>query len=66
MLKAILDIYQRTQTAIGANVPLETITALPFFSDIAHMKELKAEQAETAIQSIMDRVRLSFEELGVV
>ncbi len=65
MLKAIMDVYQRTQSALSVNVSLAEVTGLPVFADIARMKELKVDDAEATIKSIMDRVRFSFEELGV-
>ena len=65
MLKAILDFYFRTQSALDANVPLAQITSLPVVADIARLKELETNEAQNAIKTIMDRVRFSFAELGV-
>ena len=65
MLKAIMDFYFRTQSALDANVPLDQITSLPVVADIARLKELETNEAQNAIKSIMDRVRFSFAELGV-
>ena len=65
MLKTIMDFYFRTQSALDANVPLAQITSLPVVADIARMKELEVKEAESAIKTIMDRVRFSFAELGV-
>ena len=65
MLKAILDFYFRTQSALDANVPLAQITSLPVVADIARLKELETNEAQNAINTIMDRVRFSFAELGV-
>lgn len=65
MLKAIMDFYFRTQSALDRKVSLAQITGLPVVSEIARMKELEALDAESAIKSIMDRVRFSFAELGV-
>ena len=65
MLKAIMDFYFRTQSALEIKVPLAQITGLPVVADIARMKELEVKDAERAIKTIMDRVRFSFAELGV-
>lgn len=65
MLKTIMDFYRHTQAALEAKIPLERVTALPVISDIARMKEFRAEKAEEEIQAIMDRVRFSFAEMGV-
>jgi len=65
MLKAIMDFYFRTQSALEKKVSLAQISGLPVVADIARMKELEAIEAESMIKSIMDRVRFSFAELGV-
>jgi V/A-type H+-transporting ATPase subunit A len=65
MLKTCMDFYHYTQSALEAEIPLERVTSLPVVSDIARMKELPVEKAEKEIQSIMDRVRFSFAEIGV-
>jgi V/A-type H+-transporting ATPase subunit A len=65
MLKAIMDFNQQTKTALESNIPLEKITNLSVVSDIARMKEIEVDTAETVIKSIMDRIRFSFEELAV-
>jgi V/A-type H+-transporting ATPase subunit A len=64
MLKAIMDFYFRTQGALDKKVPLAQITGLPVVSDIARMKEFEVKGAESAIKSLMDRVRFSFAEFG--
>ncbi len=66
MLKAIMDFYHRTRTALDAKISLENVTALPVISDIARMKEFQLDAAEKEIRAIMDRVQFSFAELGVV
>ena len=65
MLKAVMDFYNRTQAALEADVTLEQVTGLPVVGDIARMKELQMDEAETTIKALMDRVRFSFAELGV-
>lgn len=65
MLKAIMDFYFRTQSALEKKASLTQIAGLPVVSDIARMKELEVKDFERAIKSIMDRVRFSFAELGV-
>jgi len=65
MLKTCMDFYHYTQTALEAEIPLERVTSLPVVNDIARMKELPVEEAEKEIQTIMDRVRFSFAEMGV-
>jgi V/A-type H+-transporting ATPase subunit A len=65
MLKACMDFYHYTQSALEAEIPLERVTSLPAVNDIARMKELPVETAEKEIQTIMDRVRFSFAEMGV-
>ena len=65
MLKAIMDFYTRTQSALEKKASLAQITGLPVVTDIARMKELEVKDAEKAIKTIMDRVRFSFAELGV-
>jgi len=65
MLKTILDFYHFTQSALVAEIPLEKVTTMPVVSDVARMKEFPVEKAEKEIQTIMDRVRFSFAEIGV-
>jgi vacuolar-type H+-ATPase catalytic subunit A/Vma1 len=65
MLKAIMDFYHRTRTALEAKIPLDRVTTLPVISDIARMKEYQLDEAEKEIRAIMDRVQFSFAELGV-
>jgi V/A-type H+-transporting ATPase subunit A len=64
MLRAIMGFYHNTQRALEAKIPLGRVTSLPVVSDIARMKELRAETVEKEIRTIMDRVDLSFAELG--
>jgi V/A-type H+-transporting ATPase subunit A len=64
MLKAIVDFYHHTQTALEAHIPLEHVMALPVVSDIARMKELAVDNSEKEIRPIMDRVQYSFSDLG--
>jgi V/A-type H+-transporting ATPase subunit A len=64
MLKAIMDYYQRTQKALNAGVSLAKIVGMTsIVTDISRMKEYPPDQAETMVQKLMERVRLSFEEL---
>jgi V/A-type H+-transporting ATPase subunit A len=65
MLKSIMDVYQHIQSAVEANKSLTEITQIPVLADFGRIKELEVDKAKTRIQSIMDRVRFSFEELGV-
>jgi len=65
MLKTCMDFYHYTRSALDAEIPLERVISLPVVNDIARMKELPVEGAEKEIQSIMDRVRFSFAEMGV-
>jgi len=65
MLKTIMDFYHYTQSALVAEIPLEKVTTMPVVSDVARMKEFPADEAEKEIQTIMDRVRFSFAEIGV-
>ena len=65
MLKTCMDFYHYTQTALEAEIPLERVTSLSVINAIARMKELPVETAEKEIQTIMDRVRFSFAEMGV-
>ena len=65
MLKTCMDFYHYTQTALETEIPLERVTFLPVVNDIARMKALPVETAEKEIQTIMDRVRFSFAEMGV-
>lgn len=65
MLKTCMDFYHYTQVALEAEIPLERVTSLPVLNDIARMKELSVETSEKEIQTIMDRVRFSFAEMGV-
>jgi hypothetical protein len=41
------------------------VSALPVVTEIARMKEIPVDEAETNIKMIMDRVSLSFKEWGV-
>jgi V/A-type H+-transporting ATPase subunit A len=65
MLRAIMTFYHSTQTALEADLPLVEIMNLAVIADIARMKELSVDEAKTTINAIMDRVGLSFSELGV-
>lgn len=65
MLKAIMDFHHRTQSALQSGVPLEKVSALPVVTEIARMKELPVDEAETNIKMLMDRVRSCFAEWGV-
>jgi len=65
MLKTIMDFYYFTQLALDAEIPLEKVTAMPVVSEVARMKEFPVEKAEKEIQTIMDRVRFSFADMGV-
>jgi len=65
MLKTIMDFYHYTQSALVAEIPLEKVTTMPVVSDVARMKEFPIDEAEKEIQTIMDRVRFSFAEIGV-
>src|SRR5574341_1288718 len=65
MLKAIMDFHHRTQSALQSGVPLHKVSALPVVTEIARMKELPVDEAETNIKMVMDRVRFSFAEWGV-
>lgn len=65
MMRAILDFYHRTQAALEAEISLEKISSFPVLADIARMKEIPVEKTEEQIKTLMGRVRLSFEELGV-
>jgi len=65
MLKAIMDFYHRTQSAVQSGVPLQKVSALPAVTEIARMKELPVDEAETNIKMVMDHVRFSFAEWGV-
>ena len=65
MLKAIMDFHHRTQSALQSGVPLQKVSALPVVAEIARMKELPVDEAETNIKMVMDRVRFSFAEWGV-
>jgi len=65
MLKAIMDFHHRTQSALQSGVPLQSVSALPVVTEIARMKEIPVDEAETTIKMVMDRVRFSFAEWGV-
>ena len=65
MLKTIMDFYHFTQSALDAEIPLDKVTALPVVNDVARMKEFPVEKAEKEIQTVMDRVRFSFADMGV-
>jgi len=65
MLKTVLDFHHLAQAAIQANISLDKLTSMPVVTEIARMKELRPEQAEKAIRSLLDRVHYSFAELGV-
>ncbi len=65
MLKAIMAFYRLTRKALEARVPLERVIKSPVVADIARMKELHIEVTEREIKSLLDRVRFSFEEMGV-
>jgi V/A-type H+-transporting ATPase subunit A len=65
MLKVIMDFYYRTEAALEAGVALEQATGLPVVVEIARMKELPVNETVEKLESLLDRVRLGFAELGV-
>lgn len=65
MLEAIMDFYNRTQSALELGVALNDVIALPVVSEMARMKELPVEESEEEIKALMGRARLSFAEWGV-
>ena len=65
MLSVVLDFYHRTLAALELEVPLEKISNLPVTDNIVRMKEIHADIAVDSIKIILDRIRLSFAELGV-
>jgi V/A-type H+/Na+-transporting ATPase subunit A len=65
MLTAIMEFHYRTQAALEAGISLERLSSMPVMTDLARMKELPVDEAEKNIKTLMDRIRLSFEELGV-
>lgn len=65
MLKAIMEFYRRTQQALEAEVTLAKILALPVIADIARMKEYPVDQAVAQIQTLLERIRFTFDEFGV-
>jgi V/A-type H+/Na+-transporting ATPase subunit A len=65
MLSAIMDFYHRTQAALEAGVTLEQIATLSVVAEIARLKERSADEVEEFIKGLMNRIRLSFAELGV-
>jgi V/A-type H+-transporting ATPase subunit A len=65
MLKMIVAFYHLTLAALEQEISLDQVTGLPLVAEIARMKEFPVEEAEGSIKSLMDRVRLSFAELGV-
>jgi V/A-type H+-transporting ATPase subunit A len=65
MLKVIVDFYHITLAALEQGVSLDQITSLPAAVEIARMKEFPVEPAEGLIKALMERMRLSFVDLGV-
>ena len=64
MLKVIMGFYHLTLAALEQGVSLGRVTGLPVVAEIARMKEFPVEQAEGLIESLMDRMRSGFAELG--
>jgi len=64
MLNCIMDFNQRTKSAIAAGVSLSQIEDLPIRNEMARMKEFPPRTAVQSIRKMMDRVQLSFSELG--
>ncbi len=66
MLKAILDYHHRTQSALKIGIPLDKITSLPVITEIARMKEMPIQESETLIAGLIDRIKSSFDGIGVI
>jgi len=60
MLKAILTFYHGLVDALGKGVALATVLKLPVLSEIARMKEIPRENAESEIAALVDRIRAGF------
>lgn len=65
MLKTVMDFHRHTQAALQSGLHLEQVVALPVVAEIARMRELSSEEAGTTIQSLIERARAAFTELGV-
>jgi V/A-type H+-transporting ATPase subunit A len=65
MLKAILKLHHLLQASLNRNIMLEHILKVPAINELARMKELKLEVAESEIQALLDRMVASFAEWGV-
>jgi V/A-type H+/Na+-transporting ATPase subunit A len=65
MLSAILDFYHRCQAALGLGVHLEQFMDLPVVAEIGRMKELEIGEAKDRIESLMDKMQVSFADWGV-
>ena len=64
MLRVVMDFYNHTVAALEFGVSLDKIARLPVIENIVRMKELPADTAEEELKVLLDRIRLSFAELG--
>jgi V/A-type H+-transporting ATPase subunit A len=63
ILNAIIGFHLLAEKALAAEIPLETVTALPVVEEIARAKELPLESAPGALRDLAERIRAAFEGL---
>lgn len=63
MLRAILTFHQRLVEALQKGIPLERAMDTPLLEEIARMKELPLDQAESRIRDLIDRINAEFAKL---
>ena len=65
MLKILMDFHKQTVMALEAGITLKKITSLPVVTEIGRMKECPIESAVKQLQDLAERIRVSFNELGI-
>lgn len=64
MLRAIMTFHHCAQDALQKGVSLGQVVEQPVLQELARMKELPVDQAAGAIRELVDRIQLSFADIG--
>jgi V/A-type H+-transporting ATPase subunit A len=60
MLRIILAFHHQATAALQAGVTLDEVVALPILGEIARMKELPLEDAESKLQTLSEKIDVAF------
>ena len=63
MLKTVITFNQRAQDALQGGISLDQVTGLPVMVEIARMKNLPNDNVSEKLQSLVECVHASFDEL---